>query len=410
MTELHNLMTNNSSLLQQLTENTSTLCKTYPSIRAPLSIFELDRDDGVSFFSHTVSSAGATEFDFDNFLVESKVYRRAFMGGYLRPRQFTDATSDDGGDVQTITDVDNGEEVGETEAITYADREGESDEAESMTSADSGKEFRETLSNTPDTDQWSDSTREKYKILRVKTVDGGLAYMDAELVEELLQQHNELTEKYRKLKEQYEVDQNLKNEQPELQSHISGYSLGENEATPATAKNVLPWKMIDSTLYQPPTLLELIWPNIVSGDVSHFADYEIPAELTAAPEIPVITKLHTESGVKASLSCPFCSHILTGMKQVLGENLRQHIRELHDSQAIPDTKFSLSCSLCSIEFFGKEPFLSSDLDRHIWEMHRSTSDMAQGGYGGLANLAGYDSFAKLISSGSLDVSDDLDVD
>lgn len=107
MTEMNNLMRTNAVVLQRVNAKTRSLREDHPEVDCRRSIFE--SDDIVSIYSGVASTAGATEFDFDNFLFKSKVYRRAFAGPARpsRARQMSD-------DQQTTThqDDDDDEYVG----------------------------------------------------------------------------------------------------------------------------------------------------------------------------------------------------------------------------------------------------------------------------------------------------------
>ena len=106
MADIRALVSSNTELLQSLGERTIKLRAAYPSLKAPHSIFDARHDDTGSIFSHVASSAGITEFEFDDHLLGSAIYRRAFMGGYLRPRMPLDSDSEAPSEVTTIQ-VDN---------------------------------------------------------------------------------------------------------------------------------------------------------------------------------------------------------------------------------------------------------------------------------------------------------------
>lgn len=99
MTDMNNLMRTNAVVLQRINAKTRSLREDHPGVHCRSSIFQ--SDDIVSIYSGAASTAGATEFDFDNFLFKSKVYRRAFAGPARpsRARQMSD-------DQQTATQPD----------------------------------------------------------------------------------------------------------------------------------------------------------------------------------------------------------------------------------------------------------------------------------------------------------------
>ena len=193
MADLHSLLKDNSTYLESLAASTAHLCKSYPDIRPPASIFDANRDDGISIYSNRASTAGATEFDFDDFVMESRVYRRAFMGGYLRPRRIS------------------------LDRASVAQSEADSE--------------TETIRATDDADTNVDDIQlNKPTFLMVKTANGGELEMNAESISEQLARYDELLGRYRNVKRYYfDMDAQLRASQAEQKKAETEWRKKEQE-------------------------------------------------------------------------------------------------------------------------------------------------------------------------------------
>jgi hypothetical protein len=64
-------------VLNQVAQRTVSLRQSHPRVKAPSSIFEFSIDDAASIISYSDSVMSATDFSFDDVIVNSKAYRRA---------------------------------------------------------------------------------------------------------------------------------------------------------------------------------------------------------------------------------------------------------------------------------------------------------------------------------------------
>ena len=81
---MHRLLQNNTALLEQEIDRTRSLRALHPNVRAPHSVFEQSLDSDIR--SVIASTIGASNFEFDNDIVNSQVYRRAMTAAELRSK------------------------------------------------------------------------------------------------------------------------------------------------------------------------------------------------------------------------------------------------------------------------------------------------------------------------------------
>ena len=80
MADIHRIVSekNSSDVLESTAVRTRSLLALYPESKAPASIFD-PADDSESIFGEEPSILGAETFDFDNDIVNSKVYRKTLI-------------------------------------------------------------------------------------------------------------------------------------------------------------------------------------------------------------------------------------------------------------------------------------------------------------------------------------------
>ena len=74
--DIRRLLDNNTAVLEQVAKRTKALRTSHPTVKAPESIYEASYDTQ-SIYGNAASTLGASEFEFDDLIVNSRVYRRA---------------------------------------------------------------------------------------------------------------------------------------------------------------------------------------------------------------------------------------------------------------------------------------------------------------------------------------------
>jgi hypothetical protein len=99
--DIRQLLQKNTTMLEQVAWQTRILRKTYPSVKAPESIFQFAGDDIQNAYREEadrasyISTASSTQFDFDDVIVNAQVYRRVMADTGIKLSQASDLTPDD---------------------------------------------------------------------------------------------------------------------------------------------------------------------------------------------------------------------------------------------------------------------------------------------------------------------------